>query len=457
MNLKVATEFDLGFNPMHCVSTNVQLKDGQGMLFVCSEGGWCDPGEELFRTKYIKPVWLKMYKIDGTLLWEKEMPEGVLPGIWFCPAIALDMDKDGQDEIYFLNNTGMPFSMLHRKLQRFDAMTGECTGSWPWPMNTFNDRMSLAYRYYIVAGYVHGDPVIVTCQGTYGDMYLQGWNNNMEKRWEIVIKADEFGPKASHVTPVIDINEDGIDELFWGERLISLDDGHEVINLAPDYDGHSDVILPLLDYKTNEWYIYTCREGGEGGGRALEGGTQNRIVTFKVDGTKVWGDREVGHIHTGWAANVLDGYGKICMAMSQHYVPSDSGLNHEIDGVFYYDAFTGEKVEFNLPYPGNEVEPIDMDGDGYHEFICPDGKILDRHFNEVGQLPGGRTRMGKIMDLPGEHVMVQNGSKAQIIVDADAVESEIFKKRYERPYLTFMQKLMASGYNFCGAHVSCGI
>ena len=51
MNLKVATEFDLGFDPMHCVSTNVKLKDGQGMLFVVSEGGWCDPGEELFRTK----------------------------------------------------------------------------------------------------------------------------------------------------------------------------------------------------------------------------------------------------------------------------------------------------------------------------------------------------------------------------------------------------------------------
>jgi len=65
--------------------------------------------------------------------------------------------------------------------------------------------------------------------------------------------------------------------------------------------------------------------------------------------------------------------------------------------------------------------------------------------------------MGKIMDLPGEHIMVRNGSKAQIIIDADAVESDIFKKRYERPYLTFMQKLMASGYNHAGAHVSCGI
>ena len=460
MNLQCVKKFDMGGKIGYTHSCNCRLKDKDGMFFVYSSGGGADPGEELIRFKGFEDVILKMFDIDGNLLWEKTLPDGVLPGVWFVPALAFDMDKDGVDEIYVLNNYGAPFSFMHRKLERLDAMTGEITGSWQWPWNTFNERMSLAYRYYIVAGYAHGEPVLVTCQGTYANMYLQGWNNNMEPRWEIAIMNEDGGPKASHVTPVIDINDDGVDELFWGERILSLDDGHQLVCLAPDYVGHSDLIAPYLHpEKDDDWFIFTCREGDERP-------DQKRVYVFKPDGSVVWSAVDVGHMHTAWLANIKgekEGtYRKISMSMQETFVPDDEGFNHEVTGVFFHDAYTGEEVDFKLPYPGYKVLPFDLNGDGYHEFFVTDengrGDILDCEGNKIAHIDEcGAYRFGKMLDLPGEQIMVANGTCFEIWADLDAEDGEVMKRRYKRPYLRFMNKLMATGYNSEGTQVACTI
>ena len=129
MKLKTTHRFDIGRNIGYSHSATVKLGDKEGMLFLTTPGVGVDPGEELFHYKGIENTWLVMFDMDGNKLWERELPDGVLPGIWFRCAVALDMDGDGYDEIYFINNTGAPFSFMHRKLQRLDARTGELTGS----------------------------------------------------------------------------------------------------------------------------------------------------------------------------------------------------------------------------------------------------------------------------------------------------------------------------------------
>lgn len=37
-------------------------------------------------------------------------------------------------------------------------------------------------------------------------------------------KKEENGPLGNHMSHVIDINGDGIDEIIWGERAIEADD-----------------------------------------------------------------------------------------------------------------------------------------------------------------------------------------------------------------------------------------
>ena len=457
MRLVSFNRYDLGMPLGFVRSANADLGNRKGMLFLYSDGPATDPGEELFDYRGLKPVRLAVFTADGTRLWEKTLPWGVIAGPWFVPAVPFDMDGDGIDEIYYVNNTGAPFSFMHRKLERLDGLTGETTGVWHWPENTFNERLSLCYRFYIVAGYAHGEPVLVTCQGTYGNMYLQGWSGGMEKRWETVIAADDPGPRASHMTPVLDVNGDGVDELFWGERLISLDDGHEVLNYAPEYNGHSDVITPFLDYETGKKYIYACREGGE-----TEG--QKRVYTFRAEGGVAWSAVDHGHMHTGWGANILPGFRKVAMAMREHFVPDDSGFNHEVDGVFYFDALTGEPMEFHPAVRGDKLYPVDLNGDGYHEFFVGEGEersgdILDREGKPVDHLPVGCIRIGKMTDHPGEQIMGVGKDRRSVEIwgDADAADGAIMKMRYLEPYLHFMQKLMATGYNSVGSQAACGM
>lgn len=453
MKLERVRNYDLGMQVHFIRSANVKLGDKDGMLFVYSDGYGIDPGEELLQFKYNGIVHIAVFTEDGKRLWDKQLPDGVMSGIWFVPAVPLDMDKDGVDEIYYVNNTGAPFSFMHRKLERINALTGEVTGVWPWPQNTFNERLSLCYRFYIVAGYAHGEPVLVTCQGTYGNMYLQGWSGNMEKRWDITIPASAPGPRASHMTPVLDINGDGVDELFWGERLLSMDDGSEVIDYAPDYNGHSDVILPFIDYKTGETFIFTCREDDDVPG-------VDRAFTFYAKGGVKWHGIDHGHIHTAWAAN-MDGR-KVIMCKRQKFVPDDTGFVHELDGIFYFDAYTGEPLNIELPCRGDLLYPIDIDGDGEHEFLADGGeyagKLIDRHGNVLAET-GSPFRMGRMLDMPGEQIMTvaPDGHTVTIWADTEAKDSEIMTKRLENGYLLYMQKLMATGYNSIGSQVSCAM
>lgn len=454
MNMQILKQFDLGMNVGFVRSANIRLGDRDGMFFMYSDAAGTDPGEELLRFKDIGVVRLAVFDMDGRRLWEKILPDGVVSGVWFVPAVPFDMDGDGVDEIYFVNNTGAPFSFMHRKLECLNGLTGETLFTCPWPWNTFNERLSLCYRFYIVAGYAHGEPVLVTCQGTYTNMYLQGWNRNMSPRWEVTIKAEDPGPRASHMTPVIDINNDGVDELFWGERVLSLDDGHEVINYAPAYHGHSDVVIPFIDYKTEKWYVFTCREDEDPNG-------EKRVIVFHAGGSESWSAVDKGHMHTAWIANHPNG-SKIAMAMRQHFVPDDSGFVHATDALFYFDAYTGAKKHVSFPCDGHHLFPIDVNGDGVHEFLIAYGEsdtgdIINWNGDCLGHIDGGVFRMGKMINHPGEQIMTVMGGVVYIYGDADAKDGEIMVKRYSYPYLPFMQKLMATGYNSIGSQIACGV
>ncbi|MHB9034016.1 MAG: polysaccharide lyase 11, partial [Anaerolineae bacterium] len=229
MKIDILREYTLGvpLGQVRSCAVDLGRANGQGMLMAYSETGNIDPYEDYMHF-HAQPLQLALFGSDGQMLWHKTCGMGVVPGVWFFPFMAFDLDADGVDEIWHLYNTDAdhPLRAGCYVLRRLDALSGEVTGTWPFPArNTAEERLTHAYRFMLIAGYAHGEPVLVTTQGTYGDMFLQGYNPGMELRWERVIGRDEPGARAAHSTPVFDINQDGVDELFWGERLVSLDTG----------------------------------------------------------------------------------------------------------------------------------------------------------------------------------------------------------------------------------------
>jgi hypothetical protein len=191
------------------------------------------------------------------------------------------------------------------QLERVDVRTGKTTGQWQWPNDGGKAQaLSETFRNFILGGYVNDEPVLVTAQGTYGKMNLQGWNTDMSLRWEYNVAVNDPGARGSHITPIVDINNDGIDELLWGERAISLDTGVELFCADRDvYRGHSDVIQPILDPETGKWNIFTVRE--------TDPEASPRVVLFDDQGNRVWGDVDAGHIDIGWVGYACRRWGVI--------------------------------------------------------------------------------------------------------------------------------------------------
>lgn len=459
MKIECLREFNLGCELGQARYVPVTMGEKQAVLFVYSSQDNIDPWHELFHYP-ADTLKMALFTENGERLWVRDLGAGVIPGVWYCPFISFDLDQDGVDEIWFLNNLNpnLPFSLNARVLERINPLTGETTGQWAWPQNTVDDTMSHSYRFYIAGGYVKGEPVLLTTQGTYRDMYLQAYNPGMEKRWDIIIPYSDGSARASHGIPILDFNEDGIDEIFYGERVLSMDDGHELFcGDKGRYIGHSDLVAPFQDRKTGKKYIYTIREDDEREG-------EPRVVTYDDKGERVWcGVESYGHMHRGWLANIGTDFRKVAMAMRiTRRVIKNEIVDTEPED-FYFDAVTGEPMTAPVPFKGSNYMPVDFNGDGISEFISlysgeDGGTIVDADGNAYASTGGdGIVASGKLLDRPGEMVMVRyrQEGKVRIWGDADAVESEYNRKRFANPYHRRMQHFMGTGYNHINSVISC--
>ena len=133
---------------------------------------------------------------------------------------------------------------------------------------------------------------------------------------------------------------------------------------------------------------------------------------------------------------------------------------------FLFDAFTGEELHDKFPFKASEFMPVDFNGDGYHEFYADESKgknyghVFDAKGNDLAYLGKGNTvREGKVIDRPGEQIMLyyKDEGKVRIWGDLDAKESDFAKKRYAKSYQYAMQHFMGTGYNHYHSHISCGM
>ena len=447
-DLTKVMEHDLGMEIGQLRAVSIQLGPNKpgAFLLIYSEDEEIDPYIGMFffpkgTTKF------RLLTETGKVRWQKDLGTGMVSGVWFLTVFPFDLDSDDVDEIWFVNNTDPEHPMDYHKyvIERLDSKTGKTLGRWPWPLVKSEQTMSHTYRNFIFGGYVNEVPVLVTGQGTYGPMSLQGWNPDMTKRWEYTIKSDTPGARGSHVCPVLDLDNAGSDEFMWGERCISIKSGQELFCCDGDtWNEHSDIIAPILDWQKNEWYIHTCREKNRN--------LSPRIALFDNDGTRIWGALDKGHIDTGWAARIGEHGEPIVLGVRVgQKVRSAEGESRLGVEPFTFEAFTGKS--YNLPYNAYTTIPVDLNGDGIHELVKGyfegDGTVVDRFGNDLGNVDGLVVMACKFFDLPGEQILSYDKAHGIVKVWADrnAHDTLTARKRYKHSFYNINKRLTGCGYN----------
>ena len=188
IDLAVLAEVDLGQPLGQLLAVPVKLGPGQpaGVVVLYGSDAEIDPyiGMFFFPKSTLKLV---LFDENGRIHWKRDLGPGMVPGIWFSPLYATDLDQDGVDEIYVVGNEDPEHPLDHRRyvLEQRDLETGEVVQTRPWPQPDLPASMSHTYRHFIVGGQVDGKPVLVAVQGTYGTYTLHAYTAGLEPFWEL--------------------------------------------------------------------------------------------------------------------------------------------------------------------------------------------------------------------------------------------------------------------------------
>jgi hypothetical protein len=164
MNLQSVQTWSLGqpIGQLRAWPIRLGRNEGAEFLVAYSADFDVDPWEEMF---YWPTDTLKLAVLarDGQIRWRRDLGRGMPPGMHFCPVHATDLDGDGVDEVWYVDNANPvhPLSLNGRCLRALDGRNGEMLGDWPWPRTLRSQSISHTYRGFIFSGRVHGARVLV--------------------------------------------------------------------------------------------------------------------------------------------------------------------------------------------------------------------------------------------------------------------------------------------------------
>ena len=220
---------------------------------------------------YTGNVILDAYKLDGTLLWRIDLGINIRAGAHYTPFLVYDFDCDGDSEVVCRTSDGTIDSngkvigdntkdyrdkngrilAGNEYLTVFDGMTGKEIVSIDyepargWFKDWGDDVANRSDRFLAAVAYLDGThPSIIMCRGYYTRVVVVAYNfdgKTLTKIWTFdsnQIGCEEYAGQGNHNLCIADVDEDGYDEIVYGQCCID----HDGTGLWNTKLGHGDLI-----------------------------------------------------------------------------------------------------------------------------------------------------------------------------------------------------------------------
>ena len=105
MKLRIESQWELGLPVLSCFAAPLRLGSGgiDAVVIAYSNSAGSNPWIEVFSFPE-DTLKLAVFDLKGRKIWQRDLGPGVLPNPAFCPVFPFDLDGDGADELYFVNN-----------------------------------------------------------------------------------------------------------------------------------------------------------------------------------------------------------------------------------------------------------------------------------------------------------------------------------------------------------------
>lgn len=384
--------------------------DGEREVVIKHTNNWdIDPSPKAWQ-KSQDTYKVTAFLANGKRLWTFDLGWGIEAGVFYSPMVIWDIDADGRAEVLIKTNiSGDPKDYNSDRLAVLDGETGVIKNEVPWPnADGLGDDYNSDSRNYIAIAHLDGkSPYVLVARGLYANQRLFCYDNKLQKVWERVI-AD--GTHSSHSLTIADVNDDGKEEIMWGEHCIT-EGGKDLwmIKERMPYSGHPDIVYVADVLPSNPGKeVYYCREGWYGQRHRRIG-----MMLANNQGEILWAHWNYRHVDGGWVSKIIpDTEGMQCYAfdiggkkIGKHGV--------KIDTLYQYVFDPNGKI-FSRPRMHGSF-PVDWDGDGVREICLRNGNV-SRFGGPVIAKVDSNTIFGA--DLFGDH--------REEIVAAPAQEGRVY-------------------------------
>jgi len=266
------------------------------------------------------PFKVEAYRLDGTLLWRRQLGPGVERGIWYAPMVVWDLDGDGRSEVILKDVEGNAINTLPDDGREWLVVIGpdgrdRTRQVWPdWlaaaiPGNEFS-TYNLANRNMLGIACLDGQrPSVIVQRGTYSYcrttafsgadltvLWDTGWRTLDPVKLAQRFEGEPFG-RGAHGLGVADFDSDGRDEVLVGSTCVDDNGGILWGSLSQDQPDICIVGDIRPDLPGVETFLglerYEYREDRPG------------LILADCAGRVVWSITGSAHVHdVGWGGLV---------------------------------------------------------------------------------------------------------------------------------------------------------